>query len=199
MKHLALATAVAVSILLAGCGGGHSGAGGASVNPQTSNGNIPQTSANDPIGFGFNGSASGISGAVMLTGGGAYDPATASNTVPSETTFAHTAGGFSCTQTVSAPPLAGCLAGQGVRWDTAQLLESTPFKCTPADPVHVATTGTHTVVLLADFYRAGDGNHESFTAKMIVSDTDLNPDLSGAQNLWIQGVGCGPAIVHFSS
>jgi hypothetical protein len=49
-------------------------------------------------------------------------------------------------------------------------------------------------VLQADFYRAGDGNDESFTAQMIVSETDIAPGV----NLWIQGVGCGKAIVHFS-
>jgi hypothetical protein len=62
-----------------------------------------------------------------------------------------------------------------------------------------ATTDAHTVVLLADFYRAGDGNDESFTAQMIVSDHDIAPDITGTQNVWIQGVGCAAAIAHFSS
>ncbi len=36
--------------------------------------------------FGFNGNASGFpTGAVRLTGGGSYDPATASNVIPTET------------------------------------------------------------------------------------------------------------------
>lgn len=199
MKHLALGAVLAVA-LLAGCGGGgQSSAAGTSLNPQTPLGSAPHTASANRVGFGFNGTASGISGEVNLTGGGAYNPASASNTIPSTTTFAHTGGGFSCIQTVTGAPLAGCLAGQGVRWDTAQLLESTPFKCTPTDTARPATTGAHTVVLVADFYRAGDANDESFTAKMIVSDTDLNTDIPGVQNLWIQGVGCGPAIVHFSS
>jgi len=53
-------------------------------------------------------------------------------------------------------------------------------------------------VLQADFYRAGDGIDESFTAQMIVSETDLASDIDGVQNLWVQGVGCGTAIVHFN-
>jgi hypothetical protein len=55
------------------------------------------------------------------------------------------------------------------------------------------------VVLLADFYRAGDGNDESFTAQMIVSADDIAPDVAGIQNVWIQGVGCASAIANFSS
>jgi hypothetical protein len=54
-------------------------------------------------------------------------------------------------------------------------------------------------VLLADFYRAGDGVDESFTAQMIVSADDIAPDIAGTQNAWIQGVGCTAAIANFSS
>jgi hypothetical protein len=149
--------------------------------------------------FGFNGTARGFpTGAVRLTGGGSYDPASASNTVPTETS-AVSSGGFDCTATVAQGPLAGCQAGEGVRWDTAQLLASTPFKCTGADAAKLATTGAGTAVLLADFYRAGDGNDESFTAQMIVSDTDLAPEIPGVQTLWVQGVGCGLANGHFNT
>jgi len=148
--------------------------------------------------FGFNGSASGFpTGAVRLTGGGAYNPASG---------FVHAAGGFRCTAAVLQGPLGvsvnpsdpgPCLAGQGVRWDTAALLPSTTFKCVPAEPAATpATTDAHTVVLQADFYRAGDGNNESLHAQMIVSDHDL-PGHAGV-NLWVQGVGCGKAIAHFS-
>jgi len=148
--------------------------------------------------FGFNGNASGFpTGAVRLTGGGSYDPATASNIVPTETSVV-SSGGFDCTATVAQGPLAGCQAGEGVRWDTAQLLGSTTFKCTGADAPKVATTGSHTAVLLADFYRAGDGIDESFTAQMIVSDGDIAPDIPGTQTLWVQGVGCGLANAHFN-
>ena len=61
-----------------------------------------------------------------------------------------------------------------------------------------AVTDENTAVLLSDFYRAGDGNDESFTAQLIVSQDDLAPEIEGVQNVWIQGVGCGSAIVHFS-
>jgi hypothetical protein len=143
-------------------------------------------------GFGFN--ARDIrgfpTGAASLTGGGAFDVTTG---------FVHSAGGFSCLEDVHQGPLSGCLAGEGVRWDTAEVLASTTFKCTgaTAEALKTATTDATTVVLLADFYRAGDGIDESFTAQMIVSSHDLAPDLSGTQNAWIQGVGCGSAIVHF--
>jgi hypothetical protein len=146
------------------------------------------------VGFGFN--ARGISGfptgAATLTGGGAYNPTAG---------FVNSAGGFRCTSDVGQGPLKGCLAGQGVRWDTVNLLTSTTFKCTgsAAEPLKTAVTDENTVVLLADFYRAGDGNDESFTAQMIVSADDIAPDITGIQNVWIQGVGCASAIANFSS
>lgn len=145
-------------------------------------------------GFGFN--ATDISGfptgAARLTGGGAYNPVSG---------FVHSAGGFRCTSDVGQGPLTGCLAGEGVRWDTVDLRRSTSFKCTGAalEPLKTVTTDENTVGLDADFYRAGDGNDESFTAQMIVSDDDLAPDITGIQNVWIQGVGCASAIANFSS
>jgi len=155
-------------------------------------------SAGGRSGFGFNGNARGFpTGAVRLTGGGSYSVETASNVVPSETSVV-SSGGFDCSETVAQGPLTGCQAGQGVRWDTAQLLASTNFKCTGADAAKLATTSSHTAVLLADFYRAGDGNDESFTAQMIVSDSDLAPEIPGIQTLWVQGVGCGLANGHFN-
>jgi hypothetical protein len=158
----------------------------------------PAFKAGGRSGFGFNGSVSGFpTGAVRLTGGGSFDPSSASNTVPAETSVS-SAGGFDCSSTIAQGPLAGCAAGEGVRWDTAQLLASTSFKCTGSDAAKPAVTAAHTAVLLADFYRAGDGNDESFTAQMIVSDRDLAEDIPGVQNLWVQGVGCGTAIVHFN-
>jgi len=152
--------------------------------------------------FGFNGAVSGFpTGAVSVSGGGAYDLAT---------DFVHSAGGFSCLEDVLQGPLSvsinpddpgPCLAGQGVRWDTAELLSRTTFKCTgaAAEAPKPAETSDTTAVLQADFYRAGDANDESFTAQMIVSETDIAPDIPGLQNLWVQGVGCGTAIVHFSN
>ena len=142
-------------------------------------------------GFGFNAPsiAGAPTGAVFLTGGGAFNPATG---------FVHSAGGFRCTSPVSQGPLAGCLTGQGVRWDTANLLRSTAFTCT-GEREPLASTGENTVVLVADFYRAGDGNAQSFTAKMIVSPSDIAPTVPGVQNVWVQGVGCGATVVNFSS
>ena len=142
--------------------------------------------------FGFNASLiSGFPGgrSAEMTGGGAFNVAT---------NFVHSAGGFRCLTDIAAGPFSGCLAGQGVRWDTAALLPSTGFQCTGADAVKTAKTGGKTVVLLSDFYRQGDGNIESFTAKMIVSESDLAPDIPGLQNVWIQGIGCGTAIVNFN-
>ena len=152
------------------------------------------------VGFGFNGTVSGFpTGEVRLTGGGSYAPATASNTPDTETDVA-SAGGFDCVASIAQGPLSGCAAGEGVRWDTAQLLASTTFKCTGAatELAKPASTGDDTAVLLADFYRAGDGIDESFTAQMIVSATDIAPDIPGTQTLWVQGVGCGTANVHFN-
>jgi len=143
--------------------------------------------------FGFN--ASDISGfptgAAQLTGGGAYNLATL---------FVHSAGGFRCTADINQGPLSGCQAGQGVRWDTVALRASTTFKCTGAagETAKVANTSANTVVLVADFYRASDGIDESFTAQMIVSNQDIAPDIAGVQNVWIQGVGCGAAVVNFN-
>lgn len=139
--------------------------------------------------FGFNSpNIAGFGlGAAELTGGGAFNLANG---------FIHSGGGFRCTTSVRQGPLTGCLAGQGVRWDTATLLPFAQFKCTASEQLQTATTSANTVALVADFYRQGDGNEESFTAKMIVSAADLpgNPGV----NVWIQGVGCGSAIVNFS-
>jgi hypothetical protein len=94
------------------------------------------------IGFGFN--ARGISGfptgAARLTGGGAYNPTSG---------FVHSAGGFRCTSDVGQGPLKGCLAGEGVRWDTVDLRTSTTFKCTgaAAEQEPAAVTDENTVGL----------------------------------------------------
>jgi hypothetical protein len=167
--------------------------------PRLLDGAVASASASGRTGFGFNGTASGFpKGIVFLTGGGSFVAASASNTVPDETTIVASGGGFRCIDGVAQGPLSGCATGEGVRWDTAQLLESTMFKCTLADGLKPASTGDGTVVLLADFYRAGNGNVESFTAQMIVSEKDLAPGIEGDQNIWIQGVGCGTAVVNFS-
>jgi hypothetical protein len=154
------------------------------------------------VGFGFNGTVSGFpTGKVFLTGGGAYDRTA---------NFVDSAGGFKCVdEDVLQGPLSisinpndpgPCRAGEGVRWDTAALLNSTTFKCTGAasETLKTAVTSDKTVVLQGDFYRASNGNDESFTAKMIVSDGDIAPDFPGV-NLWVEKVGCGTArAVNFS-
>ena len=152
--------------------------------------------------FGFNAvSIKGFrTGEAFLSGGGAYDPAN---------DFVKSAGGFSCLQDVLQGPLSvsinpndpgPCREGQGVRWDTVQLLDSFQFKCTGTtdEVLKTAVTDDNTVVLVADFYRQGDGNEESFTARMFVSAVDEAPELLGTQNVWIQGVGCGDALVNFN-
>jgi hypothetical protein len=145
-------------------------------------------------GFGFNaGDVAGFpTGAVDLTGGGAFN---------SSSGFVQAGGGFTCASQVSQGPLAGCAAGEGVRWDTADLLTGTTFKCTgsASEALKPASTGDDTVVLTADFYRAGDGIDESFTANMIVSADDIALDIPGIQNVWVQGVGCATASASFSS
>jgi hypothetical protein len=153
------------------------------------------------VGFGFNGTVSGFpTGIVFLSGGGAYDRAE---------NFVHAGGGFTCVKAVLQGPLStsinpddpgACRDGEGVRWDTASLLGSTTFKCTGAgtEALKTAVTSDTTVVLQADLYRASNGNDESFTAKMIVSDSDIAPDFPGVR-LWVQGVGCGTAVVNFSN
>ena len=152
------------------------------------------SAADGNVGFGFNArDISGFpTGSATLTGGGAYNPTSG---------FVHSAGGFRCTSDVGQGPLKGCLAGEGVRWDTVDLRRSTSFKCTgaAAESLKTVSTDENTVGLDADFYRAGDGNDESFTAQMIVSANDIAPDIAGIQNVWIQGVGCTSAITNFSN
>jgi hypothetical protein len=164
---------------------------------------VPAGAASSRVGVGFNApSISGFhpGGEVFLTGGGAYDPNTASDANP-ESAFVHSNGGFHCLQDVGQGPLQGCLKGQGIRWDTDGLRRSTPFKCTGAstEPGKTAVTDAHTAVLESDFYRAGDGNDASFkNVKVIVADHDLARDIDGIQNVWIEKVGCGTANVNFS-
>ena len=150
--------------------------------------------AGSHVGFGFNAPdiAGFPTGEVALTGGGAFSSAAGS---------VHAGGSFSCVAQVDQVPLAGCLAGEGVRWDAEALLPSTTFKCTGAatEALKTENTSDQAVVTQADFYRAGDGNEESFTAKMIVSAVDIAPDITGIQDVWVQGVGCTDALVNFSS
>jgi hypothetical protein len=177
---------------------------GTSVGTAKSSVALERAPGQQRVGFGFNSTASGFpTGAVFLTGGGSFD------------LTAHVVaagGGFRCigVEAVLQGPLSmsinpddpgPCQPGEGVRWDTAALLTSTTFKCTGAatEALKTAVTSDNVVVLKADFYRASNGNDESFTANMIVSDGDLAHDILGVQNVWVQGVGCGTAqTVNFS-
>ena len=144
--------------------------------------------------FGFNASRiSGFSGgrAAEMTGGGVYNLDRSFK----DGNFVSSGGGFRCLSNISLGQFSGCAEGEGVRWDTAALLTSTMFQCTGSDAVKTAFTGDRIVVLLADFYRQGDGDVESFTAKMIVSDSDLDPIAPGVQNVWIQSIGCATDAV----
>jgi hypothetical protein len=141
--------------------------------------------------FSFNArDITGTSGAVTLTGGGAFSTFS--------TRPAHSGGSFSCTAPVGGSGLlAGCQTGDGVRWDSDTLLPSTNFKCLANEVPKPVSTSDDTVVLHADFYRAGDGINESFQANMAVSAHDIDNVVPGIQNVWVQGVGCAMAMTHF--
>lgn len=129
---------------------------------------------------------------VRLNGGGSFQPFTAGS--------GHGNGGFQCVADIATGLLAGCATGEGTHWNTAQLLESSAFKCggVANEQGKTAVTGPGVIVLLADFYRAGDGSNPSFQAKVFIADHDLAPDIDGVQNIWIEKVGCGTATVNFS-
>lgn len=127
-----------------------------------------------------------------MTGGGAYNPSAG---------FVNSGGGFRCLADITAGPFNGCLSQQGVRWDTAALLRSTAFQCTGADVVKTANTGNATVVLLADSTGKGMENIESFTAKMIVSESDSMAEHQGTSDFvihWARALrSVAPCSQHF--
>jgi hypothetical protein len=129
-------------------------------------------------------------GIVFLNGGGSYDPASGVQKL---------GGHFRCLQDVAQGPLSGLKAGEGVRWRGIQIIASTGFKCSGAasEALKAAVTDDDTVVLLADFFRQGDGDQPSFSARIFFSAGDEAPDLPGVQNVWIQGVGCADAAIEF--
>ena len=114
---------------------------------------------------------------------------------------AHAGGSFSCVSQVNQGPLAGCLAGRVSGGTARRSCRRRRSKCTGAatEALKTASTSAQTVVLQADFDRAGDGNDESFRANMIVSAVDIAPDITGVQDVWVQGVGCTDALVNLSS
>jgi len=130
------------------------------------------------------------SGEVFITGGGTFDPVAG---------VVKAGGAFHCLQDISVGPLAGLKAGESVRWDTEDIVQSFDIRCTGSEALRTVTTNDHTVVMKADFYRRGDGNQASLHAVMFVSAADEDDGLTGAQTVWIQGVGCGDALVHFNN
>jgi hypothetical protein len=130
--------------------------------------------------------AQNIGGAVFMTGGGTFDP---------QSGALQGGGGFRATSDITAGPLAGLRAGEGVRWQAVELLRSSGFKCggIVGEPLKTAVTDDDTVVMRVGFFRQGDGATPSFTANVFVSAADENPDELGIQNVWIQGVGCDEA------
>lgn len=173
---------------LAGCGSSKGSSPTSPGNPKydataTTQAALAHASGNQS--FAFN--AENIGGSVFLTGGGVFNL---------QSGFVKGGGGFRCTNDITSGPLAGCKAGEGVRWDIEKLLPSSGFKCSASDPAKTAVTDDNTVVMKVAFYRAGDGVNESFTANMFVSAEDENPDEDGIQNIWIQGVGCDDARVN---
>lgn len=134
-------------------------------------------------------SISSASGEVSLTGGGTYDP---------QFRVAEGGGEFRSKTDITQGPLAGCRAGEGLHWKIDQLLDSSGFKCggSAAEPLKTVVTDGQTIVAQAQFFRFGDGDRPSFTAKIFVSAVDQDPDAPGIQNVWIQGVGCGEATTN---
>jgi len=173
-------------VTLAGCGsskGGNPTAPGYSAAATTASALARTAGANQSFSF----RADAIGGAVSLIGGGVFD---------AQSGFLHGGGAFRCNRDITAGPLNGCKAGEGARWSAETLLPSSGFKCSASDPAKTAVTDDNTVVMQVNFYRQGDGNTASFTAKVFVSAEDENPDEAGVQNIWIQGVGCDNAQVN---
>ena len=123
-------------------------------------------------------------GIVRVAGGGSFDW---------DTGFIRGSGPFRCLAPVEQGPLAGCLEGEGLRWDATDLLYSAEYVCSVSlgKPPRVAATGPESVVFLANFYLKGDRKAAALRGKVIVSTEDLDPDLPGEQHVWIEGVGCG--------
>jgi hypothetical protein len=119
-------------------------------------------------------------GAIAMNGGGRYEAASG---------FLQGGGGFRVTSDINSGPLAGLRAGDSGHWVAAELLPSSGFKCGfPGEAGKTATTDDDTVVLQAEFIRAGDPT--PLAAKVFFSAQDEDPISGGRQDVWIQGVGC---------
>ncbi|HEV8479265.1 MAG TPA: hypothetical protein VGR66_00600 [Candidatus Eisenbacteria bacterium] len=127
-----------------------------------------------------------VGNAIEITGGGTVNP---------QTGLQRTGGQFRAVQDITAGPLKGLRAGDGVRWEAAEFLPSAPFKCVGSETAKTVLSGHDTIVMKVNFFTRGDGNTPSFTANVFVSTEDQDSDQPGFQNVWIQGVGCGEAQV----
>ena len=146
---------------------------------------LPMTATSQPSNHSFSVHATSIGGAIVLNGGGSYDPLTG---------FLQGGGGFQVTSDINGGPLAGLRAGDVGHWDASTLLPSSGFKCgAPGELAKTATTDDDTVVLQASFFRDGGA---PLTAKVFVSAQDEDLVAPGSQNVWIQGVGCDDAQVN---
>ena len=130
-------------------------------------------------------------GALQMIGAGSFDIDRHAVTA---------AGTLRCTQTVQLGPV-GCAGGQGMRWTATNLLNSLFFRCTTSstEAFKQAVTGVNAVALLADLFPRGDGAEPALALPMIVASVDIAPDISGTQNVWIGGIGCGSAAVNFNA
>ena len=128
-----------------------------------------------------------VGNAIEITGGGTVNP---------QTGLQRTGGQFRAIQDITAGPLNGLRAGDGVRWEAVEFLPSAPFKCVGSESAKTVTSDQNTFVMKVAFFTRGDGNTPSFTANVFVSANDEDADQPGIQNVWIQGVGCGEAQVE---
>jgi hypothetical protein len=125
-------------------------------------------------------------GAIEISGGGTTNP---------QTGAVRAGGQFHALSDITAGPLAGLRAGDGVRWEVDQFLPSSLFKCVGAEVAQTVTASPNTVVAKVLFFTRGDGNQASFSANVFISTDDEDPLQPGVQNIWIQGVGCAEAQV----
>ena len=128
-----------------------------------------------------------IGDSIELKGVGAFDGVSATLN-----------GKFHVTRDIPAGPLGGLRAGDSGHWKATQVLVTSGFKCAGPDAVKDVTTGDDTIVFQADFFRQGDGDRASFSAKVFISAQDQDPETAGIQNVWIQGVGCDQAVVDLN-
>jgi hypothetical protein len=127
-----------------------------------------------------------VGDSIELKGAGAFD--TAGN-------FIALNGQFHVRKDIPAGPLGGLRDGDFGRWKATAILQSSGFKCAGPDPIKTVLGDDDTVVFQADFFRQGDGDRASFSAKVFISSQDEDLETPGIQNVWIQGVGCDQAEV----